>query len=332
MAEETYPRFRRMARVLTCIALAIVTIAFVLGLIGRFAWWLDLFSHFRYQYLAAFLLLSAVAALQRLRGPALLGGSLFLAAAAGPLHAWLAPRPVGAREVGTLLSFNVHTANPEKEAVLELLRREQADVVLLYEIDVPWLTATRALKELYPFTVEEPSSDNFGILMLSKHPVLSHDVRYLGAAQVPTIDAVIAYPAGPVRVIGTHPPPPVSAEYAHWRDDHMRLLAELIAKAERPGGGLASVLPTVVAGDFNATPWSSGLAPLESVGLRNARRGFPPVTTWMRDTPWISLPIDHVFTDDLLNVSKHRILESCGSDHNPVLVSLRLADPTESSF
>ena len=81
-----------------------------------------------------------------------------------------------------------------------------------------------------------------------------------------------------------------------------------------------SRLPTVVAGDLNATPWSPAFNELDDLGLRRAT-GLAP--TWPSALHGISgIPIDHV------PASRHwRLVASGrgpdpGSDHRPVIARL----------
>jgi hypothetical protein len=86
----------------------------------------------------------------------------------------------------------------------------------------------------------------------------------------------------------------------------------------RTAGG--SRLPTVVAGDLNATPWSPAFNELDDLGLRRAT-GLAP--TWPSALHGISgIPVDHV------PASRHwRLVASgrepdLGSDHRPVIARL----------
>ncbi|MEO0587954.1 MAG: endonuclease/exonuclease/phosphatase family protein, partial [Planctomycetota bacterium] len=83
----------------------------------------------------------------------------------------------------------------------------------------------------------------------------------------------------------------------------------------------------VVAGDFNATPFSSSFAALGRAGLINSQRGHGWSATWPGELIPLGLgiPIDHVVhSADLTTVSRD-VGPRLGSDHHAVVVDLAWA-------
>ncbi len=106
-----------------------------------------------------------------------------------------------------------------------------------------------------------------------------------------------------------------------------------IARLERRLEALAA--PTLIAGDFNAVPWSaalhryaalSGTTIVPHVGPTWMPR---PLTAWL--APYAGLPIDHLLASDGIGIVDVARQAATGSDHLPVLLTFALpaAEPVE---
>jgi endonuclease/exonuclease/phosphatase (EEP) superfamily protein YafD len=115
---------------------------------------------------------------------------------------------------------------------------------------------------------------------------------------------------------GVHPLPPMSPAYAADRDELFRQLAE---RVRREAG------PVIVAGDFNATPWSHGMRPLVAAGLRDTQLGHGFSATWQRRIPIFAIPIDHVLVAGDLTAAARWTGPDLGSDHRPIVAELRFS-------
>jgi endonuclease/exonuclease/phosphatase (EEP) superfamily protein YafD len=84
----------------------------------------------------------------------------------------------------------------------------------------------------------------------------------------------------------------------------------------------ASGLPVVMAGDFNATPWSAGWSVVQQAGLS---RATPLRPTWPAHAGIPALiPIDHIAASAHWVVRNSRRGPAIGSDHFPVEAVLAL--------
>jgi endonuclease/exonuclease/phosphatase (EEP) superfamily protein YafD len=91
-------------------------------------------------------------------------------------------------------------------------------------------------------------------------------------------------------------------------------LAALVKRAT------ASAIPTVLAGDLNATPWSSAFSGLAQLGLRRAS-GF--TATWPAVLQGVlGPPNDQALVTQHWAVVARQVGPLLGSDHLPVLVRL----------
>jgi endonuclease/exonuclease/phosphatase (EEP) superfamily protein YafD len=120
-----------------------------------------------------------------------------------------------------------------------------------------------------------------------------------------------------VALLAIHPLSP-SSEFRARQNDRQLLFATNWA-AGQDG-------PTIVVGDFNATPWSYPFRRLiSSTDLSNSARGFGLDLSYPADgNPLIRVPIDHLLFSDGLAVVDRRLGPAMGSDHFPLTVDLAL--------
>jgi endonuclease/exonuclease/phosphatase (EEP) superfamily protein YafD len=212
------------------------------------------------------------------------------------------------------VSANVHTSNRDAGPFLEFIGSVRPDVILAMEVDDRWQRALEQLLGDYPFSVIRPRPDNFGIALLSRHPIISQRVESLDDSGVPTIIASIDCEGRPLNVVGTHPLPPVGARRTELRNQHLEALGELVAEFSGP---------VVVLGDLNTTSWSPRFHELlQQSGLRDSRQGFGVQPTWPT-APWVlRIPIDHALISRDLFVKQRFVGRDIGSDHLPIVITI----------
>jgi len=142
------------------------------------------------------------------------------------------------------------------------------------------------------------------------------NVVELGGAGVPSIEATILVGNQQFHLLGTHPLPPGSPEYARLRNEQYRLIANHV---QHQG------LPTVVVGDLNATPWSPFFAGLlRESGLLNTSQGRGVFGSWPAWLPLGRIPLDHCLVSPSIQIANKWLGPQIGSDHLPVVVDLQL--------
>lgn len=110
-----------------------------------------------------------------------------------------------------------------------------------------------------------------------------------------------------------HPYPPLKAQaYV----DRNRMLANHAAAL------VATRLPAIMAGDFNATPWSTGVSVVQAAGMVRATSMAP---TWPASAavPAV-IPIDHTTVSRHWGVLWNGRGPNIGSDHYPAMAALYL--------
>lgn len=212
-----------------------------------------------------------------------------------------------------ILSFNIYNNNEEGGSrIADYVAASGADVAMIMEAGpiepyLPELAAT------YPYRVgcgeRTPTCD---LLILSKRQFLDVEVATLGPiSQDRYMEIGIEVDDRRVTLIAAHLVKPYFDGYG-WLE-----VRRLGKKIEEIAG------PLVVAGDFNATTWSSTMQLLfERTRLQT---GPWPVGTWPAVLGPFGLPIDHVLARDGAHVAtKDAIGDAFGSNHRGLISTIVL--------
>jgi endonuclease/exonuclease/phosphatase (EEP) superfamily protein YafD len=291
------------------------------GSCGDWYWALDLCAHFRhYYFLVALVWAAAIWKRVRSRAMCCLGLAILWNGGLILPYYWPAHNSSVTNEdtVVSLISLNVYTANRNKAAVITYLRDRQPDLIVVMEIDDRWEKALDELKDLYPHQFMQPRLDNFGIGLLSRWPLTEPRFVKLAGTGLPNIVASIRRNAHSFKLIATHPLPPIGAAFTHERNAQLHDLAKLIE---------ASELPCLVAGDFNATPWSSAFRDFVAIShLRDSALGRGIQGSWNAKSPLIRIAIDQVFVPRDATVLKRLVGPNVGSDHFPIEATVEMPE------
>lgn len=293
-----------------------------IGLLGDLWWFFDLFSHFRFQCLgisvfalAWFIWRMNWGGITASFASVLVNAALFFGFFAGGAQ----PGPTAPGFRFRALSINVHTSNRAFGKVIDFVRKADADVVLLLEIDKRWKDALAPLEQLYPHSRFEPRRDNFGVAFFSRDEVVSSEVEVFADPSnpdeigVPGLVVVIRHGGKTIRVIGAHPLPPTGPGNSRWRNDELSKVAEMATRSREP---------VLLIGDLNATPWSAGMRVLtRQSALRLPPAKFQREPSWMVTSP-LAIPIDHALATLPLVVLRRDVGPDVGSDHVPIIAEL----------
>jgi len=298
-------------------AAAVLTIAFsIITLLPADHFALQLFSHFRLQYLVAALLLLLVFVALRRR---VYAGALLLVCLLNA--SFILPWYFDAQEHETgidltLLLANVLSSNTEFERLFDLLDEEDPDVIALLEVSPNWLVELDALRSDYPYSYAEARDGNFGIALFSRLPITSVEHVDSPPFGYPTIFASLTVGEELLHLVATHSMIPVSRTFFEARNEQLESLPRLLQK---PVGA------TILIGDLNTGMWEPNYRALEeATGLRNSRRGFGILPTWPTFMPFAMIPIDHVLVSQEIGVKSVHTGRRIGSDHLPLVVTLVL--------
>lgn len=293
---------------------AVATAASVGGFAGRYWWFLDLTSHFRAQYFVVLAVVAAALCVMRAYRMAALFGMMSVINLAFILPLYFSSTQTAPARVHPLraMLINVYTGNTDHAAVVESIEAHDPDFVILEEVNQRWLDALGPLKQRYPHGVDHPRGDNFGIALLSKHPIVEARIIDIGRIGLPSILALFEVQGASFFILGTHTLPPVSLEYSNRRNEHLAAIPEVVAALDAP---------TVLLGDLNVSPWSFHFRRLlRDSGLRDASRGRGVQPTWPADLFPLLIPIDHCLYSTGIDILDKSVGGSVGSDHFPVVV------------
>lgn len=301
---------------------ALVTAIFSVATLGSHLHrYLELFSHFRLQYLAIAALLAFILfALNSRRWAALMLTVTVLNVV--PVYPWYvagAQASVPNQASLRLLLSNVYAGNDDLAALVDLVASEQADIVFLQEITPRQSRDLVALRDRLDYSLNIPREDNFGIAVLSRLPFKVARVIQSPPHDYPTLVVEIVAGGTPVTFVTTHPVPPLGKRGYTGRNEQLASIAELV-------NGLAGA--HVLIGDLNTSMWGHHYDQLiESTGLVNARYGFGVQPSWPTGLPFAMIPIDHCLVSPELSVVDVRTGPDIGSDHLPLIVDLGLPAP-----
>ncbi len=295
------------------VAVAVVSLAAFFGA----TWWsLDLVSSFRPQYAVTLLVAGSLLLVRRWRrlGSAVLLAGVVNAAVVAPL--FLGSPATGGDDAFRVLSFNVHSSNDAYGAVVDYIRRTEPDVVFLHEATRLWEESLAQAGLGYEIV---PGRDGliFGTLALVPPGAAARTLGF-GVEGRRAVEVVAPGPGGEtISLLGIHPVSPVNEHRSALRDAQLDFAAEWAASRDGP---------VVVAGDFNATPWSAAFRRfVDDSGLRSSQTGFGIQASFPADSnPAVRIPIDHLLVSEGLGVRDRRLGPALGSDHFPLLVDLVL--------
>lgn len=297
----------RAALTLTCLA-AILQI-------GRVSTAADFINNFA-PLIAGSGALIAIVAAAFYRGPWLPAAACLLTLSAG---GWIVPELLQARmpappQKGAMLrvvQFNVYKDNPTPERSAAWISAQHADIVVLEEATHRPDGVVARLSREFPFRVSCMRNMRCSTVILSKRkPIEAGGLARADPENRKGVSAVWARYAdqsGPYLLIGVHLQRP-------WplgnQDGARKLLGRVLRQTSNSR--------TIVAGDFNLTPWTSTMRRQDVLfSLPRITRALP---TW--PAPFPIFPIDHIYAGKGWKVVNLVRGPATGSDHYPLSLVL----------
>ncbi|KRA51047.1 hypothetical protein ASD77_15565 [Pseudoxanthomonas sp. Root65] len=272
---------------------------------GSVGWALDLFAHWQPLYGAVWLIVCLLGALRDRRwvlGLPLLALPWLTASA-------VAPRSEAVPDLVVAVA-NVNIRQHDPDALLDWLQQKPANLVVLTELS-PDYAAALAERQYGGFVHRalHPLASPPGLGVLSDRPLSNVRVLADGLGAL-RMEADLAIGGRTVHLIAAHPKPPMATRKYRARDGLLRELASA-----------AITQPTIVAGDLNATPWSSALLGSDMRSLRRVSGWAPTYPSEARGV--FGIGIDHVLVSSGFAGTHAERGPDIGSDHLPVRVGLR---------
>jgi endonuclease/exonuclease/phosphatase (EEP) superfamily protein YafD len=252
------------------------------------------------------------------------GINIYPYTALAPVQVKQAKQSSGEDNELSVLVSNVLMANERHDKLIALTQEWNPDVLLLLESDSVWQQAFKTTTGKYPYRVEIPLSNTYGMHLYSQLPLRQKKVNYLLEEGIPSIKTFVKLRNGIwVELHAVHPKPPVPTEdpNSKKRDAEIVMVAKDIADSK---------YPVVVAGDFNDVAWSQTTALFQEVsGLLDPRVGRGLYSTFNANYPPLRWPLDHIFHSDHFKLVQIERLPDIESDHFPIYIRLSFAPENE---
>ena len=237
----------------------------------------------------------------------------------------------------SVMAWNIAAGYGDLTRTAETIRGINPDIAALQEVDVRWsqrsafVDQADSLGKLLRmnvrfgpiYSVADTSRSRqpreFGVAILSRYPIVSsrnHEITRLSTQQANAtpakapgfLDAVIDVNGVRMRVFSTH------LDYRADPAVRQKQVSEMLAVMR------LSRMPTILAGDLNATPDAAELKPLWFLQDAASRweggaRTYPAQSPIKR--------IDYVLVSDEFTVTDARVDSTSASDHRPVTMVMK---------
>jgi endonuclease/exonuclease/phosphatase (EEP) superfamily protein YafD len=227
-----------------------------------------------------------------------------------------------------IMVSNLDYENGTPDRVSQQLAEEDADVLLLVEIDDAWNEQLSDLRSQYGFHHDVLRGEGLGMSIWSKLPMSHAETQYLVSDRRASLWARVETASGQTfNFVGVHPTPPglldstgETRRDSRVRDAELIMIAKEIAS--RPDEAW------IVAGDFNDVAWSHTTRLFKRTsGLLDPRIGRTFMGTYIADNLLCRCPIDHVFLSEGFTLGSLSRKKINGSDHFAILATVSLCEP-----
>lgn len=219
----------------------------------------------------------------------------------------------------SLLACNVYMDNKESSKILEVIKEYDPDIIILMETNERWRSEMSILRAAYPYYVEEPLENTYGMLLYSRLQLINPSVKYIIKPGIPSIHTRVTLPSGElIQLYAIHPEPPSPTETQRSteRDGELLLIGEMAAKDS---------LPVIVIGDLNDVSWSHSTRLFQKIShLLDPREGRGFYNTFNANYSLLRWPLDYVFSSDAFKLVRMERLPYVNSDHFPTCTQLSL--------
>ncbi len=314
----------------TAVLAGVVILLTIASAVPSNQWWIRLWDFPRLIIFTAGLLLLLALFTLRFRGRGPLAIVLFAALAyqAGHIYPYTIFSPVEAEQIEiagterrahcfTILSLNVLQDNRDFARTRALIERVDPDILLLMEADQRWLDAVESQLAGYPYRLEAPLSNTYGMIFATRLPMTGGRLLNLAEIRTPSAHAVLRTRSGrPFRLAALHPRPPHPGQDTEERDAEIAIAAMMIRE---------SGLPALTLGDFNDVGWSETSQLFRRLGRYidpRIGRGF--YATFPASLPAFRWPLDHIFFTEDFGLVSLQTGDPIGSDHLPVRAEICL--------
>ncbi|MFD0915832.1 endonuclease/exonuclease/phosphatase family protein [Pseudahrensia aquimaris] len=313
--------FLRLLLGFTLVSLAGPIIA---GMLGAVHPMLDAFAHFRVHLVVLLLACVVVTVLLEMKWLSRFGiGVVALSLAATLPYLPGLDRLTSAQAEGdelTLVQFNMYFLNSQTDAVEKALKQFSSDFIVLQEVTETTEPALVRLRSSHPFQLSCRFGAIGSVAIASRHPFVETTMK----------KCIRAYGLASARFSVAGREVTVGSYHSYWPwpiSQHKQIdtLEENLRQMRAP---------ILLAGDFNAAPWSHAVKRIEALTGTKAAAGLlstwsPSLGNW-RWPDFMGLTIDNALHSDDFSLQERFTGMWAGSDHLPVISRFRWVKPAQS--
>lgn len=219
----------------------------------------------------------------------------------------------------SLMVANVYMDNRNSDGCLEIIKEKDPDLLLLVEANKWWCSQLAGeLKEKYPYCIEYPLENTYGMLLYSKLLLKDPDIKFLVKEEVPSFHTKVRLESGTevaLHCLHPEPPAPDHSETSTERDAELLIVGKKVVDPDSP---------TIVVGDLNDVAWSYTTRLFMKISkLLDPRMGRGFFNTFHAHYALLRWPLDHVFISHHFKLLKLQRQPYFGSDHFPIFIQLQ---------
>lgn len=309
-----------LANGLSFILITSVTLSFL----ARLHWLADFFSHFLIQYLIGAVILGLYYTITR-NSRMIIPMCVILALGAIEINLMQTDNHKTKSDWSvSVMQYNRLIYQTEHDDLSQFLRDYKPDIVVLQEAGFGYDKLGSDVKDIYPYQVSHTRTHAFGMMILSHYPIQKQNITPLEGEIVNNfvirLEIKTEILDQPLVLYALHALPPVGNATWNNRNAELQKTAQLIKNDTYDY--------VVMMGDWNITPYSPFFKDLlKTSGLQYQNASLYPPMTWPSTfrLPIFQVPIDHVLTTPALATSYKKPGPPMGSDHYPLLATLKLA-------
>ncbi len=231
------------------------------------------------------------------------------------------PNPEGIEKAKlTILQFNIFYANDKFVDSIPWIIKQNADVVVLQEINKDRAKELGELKKHYAWSRVKLNENReaFGMAIFSNKPVTKFDYINIGNGWNRYSLTELLVSGTKLHLYELHTPPPVSEYFFEQRNIAMALLADVMAKDVTPH--------RLLVGDLNSTIYSPYFQNiLSKAELHHSQQNYNIEGTWSTAFPMpLRIGIDHMLVSKQIKIEKRVVAPAQSSDHLPIITTLEL--------
>ncbi|MCH2489239.1 MAG: endonuclease/exonuclease/phosphatase family protein [Flavobacteriales bacterium] len=220
-------------------------------------------------------------------------------------------RPSGPSDgMVSIFAANVLQTNTNFQKFKDEISHYDPDLVLTMESNEDWEQGLSEIEKTYPYSVEIPLENYYGMHLYAKKELIDPSVNYHIEEDVPSI--YFEYQLNNEQTVffaclHPAPPSPTENETSKERDAELMLVGKHIREIDKP---------TVVCGDMNDVVWSRVTRLFKRMtGMIDPRVGRGFYATYHAGYRFMRFPLDHLFHTKDLYVDVMERSQYFGSDH-----------------